>query len=881
MSDSQPPRGTFPWRRLGTAALVLAALLLVGYIAAAVVLRSLVSPERLSRWVQPRLEAALDRDVRLGGARVELFPHLGLELDSLTVENLKGFRGAPLARIGEVSLRVRLLPLVLRRVVVDHVILHGPQLSLQVDEKGTSNYGDLVPEKRPGEALSGGGPVRLDVRRVEIDGGMLLFRDRARGTLLQAGGVVLGADVGDLEGGDRPFDLAGRASRVDFFFPPAQSRPVRRLDVSLALQGRAGRDYRWVQISDGQLSVNDVGARLTGRVDSLRAPVRRVDLRLLARSVPLERIFAALPDSLQQRLDLRPTGSLDADLSVSGEAGPALTPSVSGLVTLREGGATKGTGLELASGVEGEARIRGDSLDLVRLRGQLLGAEGTVSGRLSLDSTRAFDLHFQGDPRLDRVAALHPREGLGAAGDLLTDLRASGRLGEPGRIRLDGQLQARQLRATLPSLAVPLSIPDGTVRLSGQRATWSDLALSLGGDRLSISGTVTSLLARLGSGDGTAVPEMSATLSGPWLHLDEIFPPSGPDSLGYVRLAVARLGGTRVGGRPPEAAAAARGLSRPASLPVRGRIRIAVDSLTYAPYALGGVRGDLELAPDLLSLSDARFRFYGGRGSGQMRMALGGAADQPFSLVLHVDSVRAGDFFSEATPFGRFVTGTLTLELQSAGSLDSLLLPVAHSVRGDGSMGVTDGKLSGLVLTSALSRFFGYAPLSTLDFRRWFTRFSIEDGSVRFAGGSLSAPAADFELAGAVGFGGALDLGLQMRVPASRLGDLSLRKAGLASDLVQRLSTSGRPLQLGLAVGGTLRQPTVALDASAVQERATEAVRSQAEQRAREQLRQPKQQLEEKARQLLRQVPGFVPTAPDSARKGAADSTSASPPDSA
>jgi hypothetical protein len=48
--------------------------------------------------VVPRAEAALNRDVEIGGAELTTFSHLGMALEDVTVGNLADLQGPPLAR---------------------------------------------------------------------------------------------------------------------------------------------------------------------------------------------------------------------------------------------------------------------------------------------------------------------------------------------------------------------------------------------------------------------------------------------------------------------------------------------------------------------------------------------------------------------------------------------------------------------------------------------------------------------------------------------------------------------------------------------------------------------------------------------------------------
>src|SRR5690606_32894202 len=160
--------------------------------------------------------------------------------------------------------------------------------------------------------------------------------------------------------------------------------------------------------------------------------------------------------------------------------------------------------------------------------------EGRAEARLSLDL-------------LDR-AGVAPR-GTGVSGDVTLDLTLAGSLDVPEAIGGVGPGTFDGLRVEHQRVGVPIYVPGGEVGFRGREARWSELAVIVGADRLMTSGGVSGLSV-LGFGSEDP-PVLEASLEGPRLGLDAVFPPTpGEADVPYARLAFAHLGSGRVDGRP-------------------------------------------------------------------------------------------------------------------------------------------------------------------------------------------------------------------------------------------------------------------------------------------------------------------------------------------
>lgn len=185
---------------------VLAALVIV----AAIVLPIVVEPNQYKGRIAQEVQKATGREFAiLGDIDLSVFPWLGLEIGEIRLANAQGFGEEPMAALQNVQVRVKLLPLLSRKVEMDRIIIQDPVIRLAVNEQGRTNWQDILehmesqakPEEQPAEPEQPTEPGRSPLESVEIEGleienGLLVWDDmqaKARYELRE-----LNVDVGAL-----------------------------------------------------------------------------------------------------------------------------------------------------------------------------------------------------------------------------------------------------------------------------------------------------------------------------------------------------------------------------------------------------------------------------------------------------------------------------------------------------------------------------------------------------------------------------------------------------------------------------------------------------------------------------------------------------------
>jgi AsmA protein len=160
---------------------ILVACFLLLLLAVGILVRLLITPERVKAVVIPRAEAALQRKVVLDEVEISLFT--GIRLNRLRVFEPDG--SEPFVAADSVVLRYQLWPLLFKRIVIDEVRLVSPSIRVERRADGTFNFSDLLAREKPEAAVppeeSRGEPIDLLVSKIEVSDGRLLFLDHQLG----------------------------------------------------------------------------------------------------------------------------------------------------------------------------------------------------------------------------------------------------------------------------------------------------------------------------------------------------------------------------------------------------------------------------------------------------------------------------------------------------------------------------------------------------------------------------------------------------------------------------------------------------------------------------------------------------------------------------
>ena len=261
------------------AALVLSVAVLV----AAVLL---IDPNQYKDQIAGTVEKHTGRTLQIqGDLELSVFPWIGVQTGPLELGNAPGFGPEPFLQVKAAEIRVKLLPLLTRRVEVKRVVLDGVVVNLARDRKGRTNWEDLA-GKEKGEPKA---PVQegeqpalaaLALEGITIWDGVITWKDRLKKQTIRLDQV--NAYVGSLRFGDPTDVRLGFVLHLD--------RPALKETVALEAKLLLDEQMQRIEIQDLQLQSHSEGEIVPGGRLQADLSVKRLITDLAAETLGLERL---------------------------------------------------------------------------------------------------------------------------------------------------------------------------------------------------------------------------------------------------------------------------------------------------------------------------------------------------------------------------------------------------------------------------------------------------------------------------------------------------------------------------------------------------------------------------------------------------------------
>ena len=176
-------------RKILKFAAIAAGILVVLFIAAVIALTVFIDPNDYKDRIAAFVKERTGRELVIQG-RIELsyFPWLGLRIGKTRLGSAPGFGKRAFARIDSADVRIKLLPLLGRRIVMDRLTLNGLYLHLRRERDGRVNWRMAPRGKAPGHKGAGGKvaagkagpPPAFDISGIRIHGARVIWDDRQR-----------------------------------------------------------------------------------------------------------------------------------------------------------------------------------------------------------------------------------------------------------------------------------------------------------------------------------------------------------------------------------------------------------------------------------------------------------------------------------------------------------------------------------------------------------------------------------------------------------------------------------------------------------------------------------------------------------------------------
>ncbi len=137
-------------------------------------------------------ESVTGRPIRVGGdMQISLYPWIGIKINDVTVENTSGFSNETFATIGQFDVKVKIIPLLQKRLDIDKLVLHRLVLNLEINAAGENNWSDFAGVSKNENAGSESGLAGLTVGGIDLAESSITWVDVNTGKQLKLSNLSL------------------------------------------------------------------------------------------------------------------------------------------------------------------------------------------------------------------------------------------------------------------------------------------------------------------------------------------------------------------------------------------------------------------------------------------------------------------------------------------------------------------------------------------------------------------------------------------------------------------------------------------------------------------------------------------------------------------
>lgn len=259
--------------------LIALVVLVLVFIAGAVVLVATVDPNDHKDTIVAAVKDATGRDLKLDGdIGFSFFPRLGVKLGNAELSNAAGFGKQPFASIDQVGVSVDLLSLLRAKVQADTIDLKGLRVNLQKNKNGKTNWDDLSSDSSSSSSSSSSdsSSLGLEVAGIRVTDSQVVYDDQQAGNKITLNPIEL--RTGSIG--------SGKSSTITAELGMTQTNPKMSADINLDSKAKLNISTMVYQLSDLVLKVVAKGDDLPNGEVELKVETN-VDANLKQESLKL------------------------------------------------------------------------------------------------------------------------------------------------------------------------------------------------------------------------------------------------------------------------------------------------------------------------------------------------------------------------------------------------------------------------------------------------------------------------------------------------------------------------------------------------------------------------------------------------------------------
>ena len=278
-------------------------------VAGLIALPFFIDPNDYKEEISEQVENATGRKLLLeGDIELSVFPWLALELGPLALSNAKGFKAESFLKVETTQIRIKLLPLLSKKLEMDAIILDGLELNLETNKAGKTNWQDLASQAEKTDTsesvesdTSDDSPAlaAINIAGIQLSNANIIWSDESKSEHYQLANFNL--EIDSLE--------PNKESNVDMSFDLISQKPKAKAHISLAANILLDMEQQHYQVSNLKLSTEAEGEEIPFEMASLTLSAD-IDADMVKQLIAIDKLSLSVNTKKDQQ-------TLEANLSTN------------------------------------------------------------------------------------------------------------------------------------------------------------------------------------------------------------------------------------------------------------------------------------------------------------------------------------------------------------------------------------------------------------------------------------------------------------------------------------------------------------------------------------------------------------------------------------
>lgn len=809
-------------------------------VAAIITLSIMYPPEKIKALILPHIEKAVGRSVQVEGAGLSFYPVFGIKIKGLSVANTEreGFSDDPFLTLKEFLVKVKIAPLLQKRLDISAIILDRPSVLVEVDRMGSFNYDDLAfmkpkegeaPEKEePKEEAPEPGkpalPIPLTMEQFAIKKGRIIYHDMKEGRRIDIGEVNQRVDFSiDKELKDVKSTGELVLSGVSVITREI-SKPLTGFTVTFSHDVGANVPAGEAVLNSVKASLQKVYIALSGTVKNFNAEPA-LDLKIKTEKISIAEVLAEIPVELFPDVaKLKAKGFIQLAMILTGTIDASGVPNLKGKLNLGDGHIQYADLPEAITDIRADISFTQNSLVISDFGFNLGKNPVLIKAKIINFAMPDVDALVNATVNLDDIKnIIELPEGVSLSGVIKSDITAKGVVdpNDPMKMDIKGSIAVTNLRAKTPEVEKPMVV-NGIMDFSPKQIA-NKMKIGVGSSDVSITSKITDYLS-LVVADSTKKhprPKLNFNVASSLLNTSDFLAEkteSAPSK--ETKSEAAPTTAPPKGGPSPILAAPLPALDMKGS--------ISCKRFVYENIEMKNFNTQINSLNDVMNVT-TRANMFSGALSNRLNLNAGDLHNVQIANKFDINNIEINDFISSVNDllsedeplykelkklddqiFGRL---SLKTDIKCNGATTT---DVNKTLNGVINASIDKGKIKSNLFTQGINeKIAGFSnktkiridkllDFGDIDFRHMKLSALIKDEKVFLDDFDInSSKAGEFDVGGNVGFNGILDISLADRLPrntSQKILSVQGKVAGLAKGgLKQAEKELGKHIGSGLS----------------------------------------------------------------------------------